>query len=50
MTDGPLEGGGAGGSMDSPEFGTFRDLISEKGILVTLLCTPRNGNPYEVSA
>ena len=36
--------GGAGGSMDPPEFGTFRDLISGKGdfvILVTLLWTPR---------
>ena len=35
--------GGAGGSMDPPEFGTFRDLVSETGdfvISVTLLWTP----------
>ena len=44
--------GGARGSMDPPEFGTFRDLISEKGdfvILVTLLWTPRNENPNGAS-
>ena len=39
LSEAPLEEG-AGGSMEPPELGTFRSLISEKGdfvILVTLL-------------
>ena len=38
--------------MDPPEFGTFRDSISEKGdfvILVTLLWPPWNENPNGAS-
>ena len=43
---------GVRGVHGHPEFGTFRDLISEKGdfvILVTLLWTPRNENPNGAS-
>ena len=38
--------------MDPPEYGTSRDLISEKGdfvILVTLFWTPWNENPIGAS-
>ena len=38
--------------MDLPEFGTFRDLILEKGdfvILVALLWTLQNENPNGAS-
>ena len=38
--------------MDPSGFGTFRDLILEKGdfeILVTLLWTPQNDNPNGAS-
>ena len=47
-----VRGGVCRWSMGPPDFGTYRDLISEKGdfvILATLLWTPRNENPNGAS-